>query len=156
MMPRRGGMRVVDRRVKWDKLVRELADRSDEAVTVGVRGTPARDDGAVTNPQLAAWHEYGTSRVPARPFIRPTMDANFGKYRKMAAKLADQVMALRMTKGAALKLIGMAAVADVKARIRAHIPPPLADSTSDAKGSTTPLIDSGQLLGAITYEVGRK
>ncbi|MCX8207429.1 MAG: hypothetical protein N3G75_06315 [Methanothrix sp.] len=38
-------------------------------------------------------------------------------------------------------------------RIRAHIPPPLKPETVRRKGSSTPLIDTGQLIGSITHQI---
>jgi hypothetical protein len=42
----------------------------------------------------------------------------------------------------------------MKAYVRAGIDPGLAASTVAAKGSSTPLIDKGELLSSIDYEVG--
>ena len=36
-----------------------------------------------TNVEYAPHHEYGTSKMKARPFLRPTFDENKGKIREM-------------------------------------------------------------------------
>lgn len=38
-------------------------------------------------------------------------------------------------------------------KIRSHIPPPLKPETVRRKGSSTPLIDTGQLIGSITHQI---
>ena len=62
----------------------------------------------------------------------------------------------------ALGILGAKAQADIQARIRAGIAPPLAASTlrrklaltrKGAKGEPKPLIDTGQLVASITYRV---
>ena len=52
-------------------------------------------------------------------------------------------------------LLGQKYVGQIQARISAGIPPPLAESTIARKGSSVPLIDTGQLRSAVTYEVRR-
>jgi hypothetical protein len=53
----------------------------------------------------------------------------------------------------ALDRLGAKFVGDIQRRIKAHIPPPLQQSTIDRKGSSTPLIDTGVLWSSITHEV---
>jgi hypothetical protein len=51
-------------------------------------------------------------------------------------------------------MLGAWGAAQVKNTItQTDIPPPLAPSTIAAKGSSKPLVDTGQMLNAITWEV---
>lgn len=52
-----------------------------------------------------------------------------------------------------LERVGARFENDILDRIRAHIPPPLSPETIRRKGSTTPLIDTGQLVGSITHQI---
>lgn len=146
-----GGLEALEKRMRLLKLRKAY-------VKAGVLGKKAsRSDGGITNPQLASVHEYGTSLVPARPFISPTFHENRGSYMKLLLRgYHDAVIGnrpdafIRM-----LQLIGQKMVTDIKTRVTAgpHIPPPLAPATIARKGSSRPLVDSGQLVRAIDYEV---
>lgn len=148
---------ITDRDLGWRRLGKALRDVSANAVDVGVRGEDtARSGDSATNPEIAAWHEYGTSQIPARPFMRPTYDQNWPVYRKIAKALGVRVFFGTLTKHQALSVLGAKFASDVKARIRAHIPPELDESTVQRKGSSTPLIDTGQLIRAISHKVVRR
>lgn len=147
-------MRIVDRDLGWRRLGKALRDTSAVAVDVGVRADgAARADGGPSNAEIGAWHEYGTSTVPKRSWLRATYDRNWPIYAKMGRLLADQVLVGRLDKRKALTIVGVKFASDIKARIRAGIPPALADSTIERKGSSKQLIDTGQLIGSISHKV---
>lgn len=130
----------------------------DLRVRVGVMGDTtknARSDGPMTNVEIAAFMEFGTSTIPARSFLRSTLDKNAQEYRQLARALLGQVMQRKTTARQALDLLGMKAAADVKRGITEGegIPPPLAASTIARKGSSRPLVDTGQLVASITWRV---
>jgi hypothetical protein len=153
-MARRAGKHVVDRDLGWRRLGRALRDASAVAVDVGSREDgPARRGDGPTNAQIGSWHEYGTSRVPARSFVRSTFDKNWPIYRAAASVLGRKILIGGMTKQRALMILGAKFAADMKAKIRAGIPPALAQSTIDRKGSSKQLIHTGQLIGSISYKV---
>ena len=52
-----------------------------------------------------------------------------------------------------LHKLGLMAVADVKLSIASNTPPPNAPATVQRKGSSRTLIDTGDMLGAVTYEL---
>jgi hypothetical protein len=133
-------------------------------VKVGILGDTdknERTDGPLTNVEIGAIHEFGGGNVPQRSFLRSTVDLKQAEYRRLinnglrkmvthrGGSLRDGAMRL-------LELVGMKAAADVKARITegAGIPPPLAPSTIARKGSSRPLVDTGQLLNSISWKVG--
>lgn len=106
--------------------------------------------------ELAAIHEFGSpaARIPERSFIRRTFDAKHVEIRALATKLAAKIVDGKMSVDKALTVLGQFCAAEVKKTItRDRIPPPLKPATVEAKGSDRPLVDSGRLLGAITYEV---
>lgn len=54
-----------------------------------------------------------------------------------------------------LERVGLWAQGSIQQRISDGIPPPNAESTIRRKGSSTPLIDTGQLRTSIKYRVKR-
>lgn len=158
---------VIDNRGRWDHLLREIASLRRTVITVGVHDdASARPDG-LSNPQLAAIHEFGSDRIPERSFLRATVDQDRQVETFAREQAAEVVSGARPARQAAER-IGVAVTAAVKRRIRAHIPPPLAAITIERKlekGShggglasmandpAAPLIDTGQLINSITYKV---
>lgn len=137
------------RRVK--KLVSELKD-GRAYVKVGVVGEAAAEGrNGLTNAQLAAYQEFGTETIPARSFINAPFESNKGKYKRALYELLPKVLEGALSVTRALNLVGAAAAKDMRAAIRAGIPPPNASATIAAKGSSTPLIDTGQLLRSISH-----
>ena len=106
---------------------------------------------------VASFHEFGgaNNRPPQRAFFRPTMDANRDEYNALLGRLLDGALAFKLTLKQALGLLGQRVQGDVKKAITDGSPdwPPLAQSTIDRKGSTKPLIDTGNLRQSITYKV---
>ena len=137
----------------WDKLKKELISKKNRYVTVGVHADRAQRSDGANNLLLAMAHEFGLG-VPERSFIRDTMDKNELIYITYLKQMMGMVVAGRITKDRAIQLVGLKIQADMKNYIAAGIDPPNAPVTIARKGSSTPLIDTGQLINAIDFEVG--
>ena len=134
------------------KLAAEL--KAKPAVRVGVLGDGGNND-ELTNAELAAIHEYGAPRanIPERSFLRATADAKRQEWLALMERGLRLAVAGRLSVKASLSLVGEQAVADIRTRIRSHIPPPLQPATVARKGSSVPLVDTSRLLMSIAYEV---
>lgn len=143
----------------WNRMKREIAKgRRNQVVAVGVLQSDAgvaHQDGGVTVGEVATFNEFGTAdgRVPERSFVRSTVDENEREYTKRIAQLQGEVLAGRVSSRTALGVLGEEAVSDIRRKMTDGIPPPNAPATVAKKGSSTPLIDTGQLRQAINYEV---
>lgn len=138
------------------RVEKNFGEINDLHVVVGVpMGTKARDDGdPATMAEVAFYNEFGTDDIPERSFLRSTIDENNQKYARLYEKLMGAVLENRTTVKKAMGQLAAKAKADVQAKIRSNIPPPNASSTLEKKKpKTKTLIDSGQLLQSITYEV---
>lgn len=163
--------------------MRAAVDRlSKQRVLVGVPAEDtARDGGGITNAALAYIHEKGApeANIPARPFLAP------GVQRVRAENVSDLKKAGELALEGKVDAVdrqfhrvGLRTQNSVRNVIREGVPPPLADSTlagrarRGRKGASKelaarragaqpgiefakPLIDTGQLLRAITYVVRR-
>ena len=112
-------------------------------------------------PELAtrgATHEFGSGRIPARPWASTAADNGVPALGTAAGKAIADVADERSTASEALDKIGAIAAKQLREIIeRDQVPgPALADSTIKRKGHARKLIDSGDMLGAITHEVGRE
>lgn len=136
----------------WSPKIKRLLKGA--TVTVGLHeDDSAREDDSATNAMIGFWHEFGTKDVPARSFLRSTADKKSRAHKALISKIAAKAVRNELPMEHGLGLFGMKVASDVKEKIRSHIQPPLKDSTIAAKGSTTPLIDTGQLINAIDHEV---
>lgn len=102
---------------------------------------------------VAGWMEFGTEDIPARSFIRAWFDEASPKLRADFVKLLQAVVKGTRTKEEILELVGLRGQAGIQARIAAGIDPPLAASTIAAKGSSKPLIHTGQLRSSVSFAV---
>lgn len=126
-------------------------------------GFPAGEaDGGVI--ERAVWQEFGTSRgIPERPFMRNAMRNNRDSYKaamKAAAATIIEQAALGKSaadeKREALKKLGVLAQGDIQAEITSLRTPPNAASTIRQKGSSNPLINSGEMRAAVTFQIKEK
>ena len=101
--------------------------------------------------RVAAWNEFGTDSVPARPFFRNAIDGNKEKILDMTEKLANEAMIGKSTVQQAFDRLGLFMQGLIRASIRSNTPPPNSPKTIAAKGSSKTLIDSGQMINSVTY-----
>ena len=150
---------VTDRDAGAKGLVRALAQLGRLKVRVGVLDdgpkTGATAGGRATLVGVAALHEYGApaAGIPQRSFIRATVDEKRSEIGAMQEALAAEVAAGSLAPRAALERLGAVVSGMVQTRIAAGIDPPNAPSTVARKGSSKPLVDTGQLRSAVTWKV---
>lgn len=150
-------VRVVDRGA--NALLRRLA-KSREAVRVGILDDSPKkaregDGGRYSLVEVAAVHEFGApaAGVPQRSFIRATVDLNEREIARLQHATMSSFVQGKVTLRQGLDRIGMKVAAMMQKRIAAGIDPPLAESTIARKGSSKPLVDTGQLRSSITWVV---
>jgi hypothetical protein len=153
-------MSVNDRDNGWSELERNVSKiAGDSHVLVGVQGAqaaaahPSDDEAAapITNADVATWNEFGTGQIPARSFLRATVDINQARLLALGGKLGAAILDGRIGGERSLELLGQETKSLIQRRITAHIPPENRPSTIAKKGSSTPLIDRGILRASITY-----
>ncbi len=142
-----------------------LLGASEISLSVGIhadagaqRYAPPRGqkDEGVTMVELAEIHEFGLG-VPQRSFLGTWFDEN---QPKMVTQLRGVMLAVASEKiesyEQGFEQLGLLYTAQIQKRIAEGIEPPLSPITIARKGSSVPLIDTGQLRSAITYKVDSK
>jgi len=146
--------------------------KKDARVKVGFPGGEV--DGGII--EHAYFNEFGTrgngkgfktdrgggfgGPIPERPFLRNAMDNNRGKYQanmviagqhvtEAIAKGSDPAAAMRQ----ALSKLGIMAQGDIQEEITSLSSPPNSPTTIRLKGSSNPLIDSGEMRAAVTWKI---
>jgi hypothetical protein len=146
---------------KVDDLLRRM---KGSHVKVGVlRGTGEHPsaDGGQTVAAIAAWNEFGTDTIPARPFLRTTLREN-GYYRQALLDALKAGLVHQANMGRALQLVGIRAAADIRNTIDTNDFAPNAPATirrkstdADKGNKDKPLIDTGLLRQSIQSELER-
>ncbi len=155
-------MTVIDRDLGYARIMRSIPELDGVHVLVGVFADDDREDPVegtgsdATNADVAIFNEFGTSNgVPERSFLRSTVDAKQDKYAKVLADGVGRHLDGKVSIDKALDLLGLVAVGDVQTTIRDLDTPENTEATIARKGSSNPLIDTGQLRQAIAHEVRR-
>lgn len=131
-------------------------------LTAGVHSDDANhthgDGSGTTIGDIATIHEFGApaANIPARSFVRGWYDEKFDEIRAILKTEIGAAMQGKRPMPVAFERAALRLEGSIKGRIRAHIPPPLAPATVKRKGSSTPLIDTGQLIQAIRVRLTAK
>lgn len=113
--------------------------------------------------EKAVWNEFGTAGgasgggwggpIPERPFLRNAMRENSSKYRGAMQTSAIKILTGSTGLRTVLSKLGILAQGDIQAEITSLSSPPNSPVTVALKGSSKPLIDTGEMRGAVTYKV---
>lgn len=102
--------------------------------------------------QIAAYNEYGTEDIPARPFMSTAIENNKAKIYKAIDSQYNKIIEGKSTVKKSLDLIGLLVTSLMQQRIRQIQIPPNAPSTIKQKKSSKPLIDFGQMIQSIRHK----
>lgn len=171
-MAKKSGVKDVGKQA-LERAIKRLTSMGDQQVTIGIhaeKGAQPYSRGQstpVTTAMIGTFHEFGTLArfekksdpntttmpgVPQRSFLRSTVDANRTPYQGLIKRAAIAIIDGRHLPSVAWGLVGEKVVGDVQQRMADGIKPALTAATIEAKGSSKPLIDTGQLRQSITWE----
>ena len=171
---------IKDNRVNYDAFRKRMKAMQGAYVKVGFpEGEPvgeAKNKGSGHSPysdisevvQIAVWNEFGVPnekaaaagakkgfmefwKIPPRPFFRNAIDGNRETLKAHVDKIGGLVIDGDKTVKEGLELIGIFMQDKVKGSITATLTPPNAESTIKAKGSSHPLLDTGQMRNSVTF-----
>jgi hypothetical protein len=111
--------------------------------------------GGTSMATIAAVHEFGSPEqgIPERSFLRGGIRRAAPKLNAVNIDSLRKVLLGKMTIEQALEKLGVVAVGEVKREFVVGSFVPLKPETIKRKGSTRPLIDTGNLRQAVTYVV---
>ena len=130
------------------KFTRKIGQKA--GVTIGIHAdNNARADGEHGNAEIAAWNHFGTKTTPARPFLDVGILNKTDEIKRyISVELAKGRTPLQIMPG-----LGALGVRAVQEQIDDTYTPPNAPETVRRKGSTHPLIDTGEMKQKITFRV---
>lgn len=135
---------------------------SKSAVKVGFPKSKA----AQSNINKAIWNEFGTrggasgggwgGPIPERPFMRNAMRKYQSEYQTVIREQAWSILIGKVDLKVTLNKLGILAQGHIQAEITALREPPNSPVTIKLKGSSNPLIDTGEMRQAVTWLVEAK
>lgn len=128
------------------QLRQAYAKRKAKGKTGAIKGSV----GTINVPTVAFFQEYGTGRIPPRPFFR-TMIAN--KSHEWGPAIANLLITTNYDTQKTLMLAGEGIAGQLRQSIIETNAPPLAASTIARKGFDKPLIDTSHMINSVSYDV---
>jgi hypothetical protein len=139
-----------------DRIIKEAKANPKSFIKVGILSGTGEHPNASQGETIAEvgwWNEFGTRTIHERPFLRTGLREKLPRYRDILRKGLKQITVGQLQPNQVLGILGVAAVADVQAKIVAVNSPANAPATVDRKGSSSPLIDIGALRQHISWEI---
>lgn len=145
---------MLDKNTLWRQIRRARSRMTEMEVVVGIQEGVKSDDGNAMVAEYAAMNEYGTEKIPSRPFMRTAFDNNTEKIFQSFYRQRVAMDEGKITQEQALNRVGLKIQAMVKDSITSGGWVPNSPKTIKAKGEgKPPLIDSSTMLKSITYTV---
>ena len=157
----------------WNRIQRELKSMKNSYTSIGyfnISGKPSDDIGAravvqelgaripVTQKMRWFWFfNFGTMLskaeiiIPSRPFMRYTFEETKGMFKDQLTKEYNRILDRLQTAKMALSRIGEWYKGRIQTIVKAGVLPVNAPFTVSQKGSSKPLIDTGEMINRIEH-----
>jgi hypothetical protein len=144
---------IKDNKKRFTELIDLLAKKKKGYTTVGFHRdkNQKEEDGALIV-DVALANEFGTQKIPARPFISTYFEENKESLATTAKKLYSDVLLGELDAKVALSFLGQLATTGIQKKIDEIVTPPNSPKTIKAKGSSKPLIDTGEMRRSVSHE----
>lgn len=143
---------VIDRDLGWKDIMHGFRRLNGKTIKAGVLEGAGSEANGASIAEVATYNEYGTRRIPSRPFIAIATDESKG----WQGEVKKQISGFKSSADVdgALSSIGEQMKKDIKGVIgnKSKLARN-ASSTIARKGHDYPLIDTWKLFEAIDYEV---
>lgn len=144
---------VIDRDLGFNRIMRNLQKLYGMEVVAGMLRDSGKASNGASYVDIATWNEYGTGRIPSRPFIRISADTNKAAWAKIAQQCVNNVIDGDSPRDAA-QVVGHKMVEDIRkvfgdtSKLKANAP-----STVAKKGRNEPLVDSGEMRRRVNFRI---
>lgn len=143
--------------IAYEKNLQQFKDSVVKAGILAKDGSQNHSEG-ITVFQIGMIHEFGVpeKNIPRRSFIRVPIENNIKEITKLIENNHRLVSENAMSAKTALDRIGIKAQNTIKESFRNNDWKANSRATVKRKGSSRPLIDTGQLIGSISYIVEKE
>ena len=130
--------------------IQKAIPKNPRGLTVGIHeDAGSHDESGLTVAEIGAKNHFGFDNSPARPWLDVGVESGQKKYERAVKQTVKQGGSL----DDALELVGVFAQSSTQLYVRNLKTPPNAPDTIARKGSSNPLIDTGQMVQSITSVV---
>jgi hypothetical protein len=142
-----------DKDMGWKEIELNIKQLKGRKVKIGIMGNESVEGTSVVD--YAIYNEFGTRNIPSRPFMATTADRYRDATVKVAEAMVGNVIDRKYNVDTMLARLGAWYQAKVQQTIRdaKEWAVPNNPETIKAKGSSSPLIDTGRMVGSVRYEV---
>lgn len=137
---------------KFQKMLKKLVETE---VRVGFQHGEVIEEDGTDICDIVAWNELGTVHIPARPFLRKSVDENVDKINSfLQSKKQEFINGIPAEQ--ILKEIGLFQKDLIQEKITEGSYIPNAVATIKKKNSDKPLIDTGRMRQSVNYVIKKK
>jgi hypothetical protein len=122
-------------------------------VRIGFQAGEGVEDNGADIAEIAAYNELGTVHIPARPFLRDSVDAHVEDIRNFLYECLQLIVNGQATAQDILYRIGMFQKGLVQQEIVQGDFEPNKPATIEKKGSDVPLVDTGTMGESVNYVI---
>jgi len=142
---------VEDIDLGFAEIIRNVRELDGKTVKAGILKDAGKEPNGTSLVDVAIYNEFGTSRIPSRPFLRIATDRNKTTWQNEAERIVDKVFARYNPN---FSILGRTMVENIRDVIgNKSLLAPNAPATIRKKGHDKPLIDKGKLKSSVAYEV---
>lgn len=139
----------IDRTIRDLKRAFDIYKGGKTFATIGVHEDARPEKGGISTALVAAANHFGTKRIPARPFL----DKGVEREKATIASDIAKTLAAGKSPEEAIERAALLAVRGVQKQIDETLSPPNSKETIARKGSSHPLIDTGNMRQSISYKL---
>lgn len=147
-------MAVMDRDLGFNRIVANIRRLDGRTVNAGILRDAGTGKNGVPIVEYATYNEYGTSRIPSRPFVRIASDENRDAWCRTARDGIGRIIDGTGSADECCENVGQRMRDDIRKVIgdKSKLAPN-AQSTIRRKGHDKPLIDTGLMKSKVNYRV---
>jgi len=146
--------KVIDRDLGWQAIKREMLKAKTLEVAVGILEGAKNGEGA-SIAEYATYNEFGTDKIPERPFMRTAFDESKAKISQDMNREGKRMAMGQVTAQNALTVIGQRHASRIQNVItgRDFLPRLSPQTVKAKKGSEKTLVDTGAMVNAVQISV---
>ena len=143
---------------RWKKAMGSISSSFRAGVKAGILDNATNDDGDVIA-EYAAYNEFGTAKIPSRPFMRTTVKNKAHNWTSLFMRvISGKVVSDASVIKRAFSLMGRTMQMDIKETIMGNMPPPnnpvyAALKQKEGGGYSGTLFNTGAMYKAINFEL---
>lgn len=131
-----------------DSEIKGILSNSNLKLEIGFFETAKYENGTYVA-EVAKFQEFGTLKIPSRPFFRTAISSNQSKWVGFLKQNLVSTKNLELS----LNRVGELGRGDIVASIMKTNTPPNAEVTIKQKGSSKPLVDTGLMRSSVNFKV---